>query len=143
LTVRALELAASGSGSSSSLPADGLVWVAVGSLARRELTPASIARGAVVCSDPPPRDWSESVSRALADCGMPGEVIARTPQHWVAGEGEVELALELRVSHHMEQLGSGLQPDDQLVPAAISPLTRDHLRDVFRAVAGVQRNLRR
>jgi signal-transduction protein with cAMP-binding, CBS, and nucleotidyltransferase domain len=196
LTVRALELAASGSGSSSSLPADGLVWVAVGSLARRELTPASIARGAVVCSDPPPRDWSESVSRALADCGMPGEVIARTPQQWVAGEGEdelaltvlverralwrtprdplplagngarervlaaagagvlsdsdartlvdaFELALELRVSHHMEQLGSGLQPDDQLVPAAISPLTRDHLRDVFRAVAGVQRNLRR
>jgi CBS domain-containing protein len=54
-----------------------------------------------------------------------------------------ELALELRIAHHMEQLAAGAKPDDQLLPAAISPLTRDHLRDVFRAIAGVQRNLRR
>jgi hypothetical protein len=52
-----------------------------------------------------------------------------------------ELALELRIGHHMEQLSSGARPDDQLDPAAISPLTRDHLRDVFRAIAGVQRSL--
>jgi CBS domain-containing protein len=259
LTVRILELAASGS--AVSLPADGLVWVAVGSLARRELTPASIARGAVVCSDPPPAGWSQAVAGALAECGMPGEVIARKPAEWeaagdedelaltvlverralwgtpreplplasdgvrsrvltelarraleydpptgfdaesvleasgarsdrldirraavvpivelgrwagaaagfvegstperlqaAANEGVLsdsdartltdafELALELRVAHHMEQLAAGRQPDDQLEPAAISPLTRDHLRDVFRAVAGVQRNLRR
>jgi CBS domain-containing protein len=54
-----------------------------------------------------------------------------------------ELALELRVAHHMEQLAAGAEPDDRLSPAAISPLTRDHLRDVFRAIAGVQRNLAR
>ena len=42
----------------------------------------------------------------------------------------------------MEQLAAGASADDQLEPAAISPLTRDHLRDVFRAVAGVQRGLR-
>ena len=53
-----------------------------------------------------------------------------------------ELAIELRIGHHMEQLAGGLQPDDQLEPATISPLTRDHLRDVFRAVAAVQRRLR-
>ena len=54
-----------------------------------------------------------------------------------------ELALELRIGHHMEQLAAGRRPDDQLVPAAISPLMRDHLRDVFRAVSAVQRGLRR
>jgi CBS domain-containing protein len=52
-----------------------------------------------------------------------------------------ELALELRVSHHMEQVGSGAEPDDRIEPADISPLMRDHLRDVFRAVSTVQRGL--
>ena len=41
LTVRAIELA----GASFQLPEDGLVWVAVGSQARREFTPASRAQG--------------------------------------------------------------------------------------------------
>ena len=53
-----------------------------------------------------------------------------------------ELALELRIGHHMEQLGAGSKPDDWIEIAAISPLMRDHLRDVFRSVAGVQRGLR-
>ncbi|MBV9048322.1 MAG: CBS domain-containing protein [Solirubrobacterales bacterium] len=255
LTSRALELIGPGW----TLPADGLVWVAVGSEARRELTPASLARGAVVCSEPPPRGWTESVAGALRACGLPGEVVARTPDEWLAGdpdeltltvladrralwgtpreplpvaEGEVrarvldalrrralaarpptgfdadavlesdgsrrdllnirhaavvpivelarwagaatgvfegstperlraaslggvisdaeaqtlidafELAVELRVDHHMQQLRAGAAPDDQLTPAMLSPLIRDHLRDVFRAVAGVQRRLR-
>lgn len=257
LTIRALELASA----SFELPADGLVWVAVGSQARRELTPASIARGAVVCSEPPPTGWLDSVSLTLKRCGLIGEVIAHSPGQWteleepdelaltvlvdrralwgtpreplpvgdgkararlldaladralayspptgfdadavlgadgtrsdrldirraavipivelarwggaVAGEVEgstadrlsaaaqdgalseadartladaFELALELRIGHHMEQIAARFSPDDLLDPAAISPLTRDHLRDVFRAVAGVQRGLRR
>ena len=257
LTVRVLELAAP----SIRLPSDGLVWVSVGSQARRELTPASIARGALVCSDPPPAGWVESVGETLERCGLDGTVIARTPAQWLqvdgddelaltvlverralwgtprdplpVAEGEArelvlqalarralayspptgfdadsvlesdgtrsdrldirraavipvvelarwagaaagvvegstperlraaaehgvlsegdsrtlseafELALELRIDHHMERLAAGAAPDDQLEPAAISPLTRDHLRDVFRAVAGVQRGLRR
>jgi CBS domain-containing protein len=53
-----------------------------------------------------------------------------------------ELALELRIGHHMERLADGRVPDDQLDCAAISPLMRDHLRDVFRAVTSVQRRLR-
>jgi CBS domain-containing protein len=256
LTVRALELSAR----TVELPGDGIVWVAVGSQARREMTPASIARGAIVFSQAPPQGWIEAVGELLASCGLPREVIARTPQAWsdadhddeltlmvlverrplwgtprdplpvpvgrprdsvlaalarralaytpptgfdadsvlesdgthtdrldirraavipivelgrwagaAAGLSEgstperlraasadgvlresdaltlteaFELALELRIAHHMEQLASGSAPDDRLEPAEISPLRRDHLRDVFRAVTGVQRGLR-
>ncbi len=255
LTVRAIELA----GRPFRLPPDGLVWVAVGSQARRELTPASIARGAIVCSEAPPVGWTDAISGALTRCGLAGEVVAHTPQQWRDGdhaeeleltvlverralwgtprdplpvaEGEVrdevlaalarralevrpptgfdgdavldadgnrqalldirraavipiielarwagaaaglvdgstperfraaasagvlseadaqtlsdafELALELRIGHHMTQLAAGAQADDAIEPRDISPLTRDHLRDVFRSVAGVQRRL--
>jgi CBS domain-containing protein len=254
LTARALELVEPRG------PAEGLVWVAVGSLARRELTPASLARGAVVCSEQPPAGWTEGVSDALMRCGMVGDVTVRTGQDWAeARDGDelaltvlierralwgtprdplpratdgvrervlaalarralvfdpptgfdaeavieaggtrsalfdirraalipiveiarwagaaadqvegstperlhagaaagvlsqadastlsdaFELALELRIAHHAEQLEAGSKPDDQLVPATLSPLTRDHLRDVFRAIASVQRGLR-
>ena len=53
-----------------------------------------------------------------------------------------ELALELRIGHHMQQLARGASPDDRIEVTEISPLTRDHLRDVFRAVTAVQRRLR-
>jgi CBS domain-containing protein len=256
ITVRALELAAA----TIQLPADGLVWVAVGSQARREMTPASTARGAVVCSEPPPPEWMESVAELLSRCGLIGDVVARAPAQWTASAGEdeleltvlverrplwgtpreplpvaengardrvlaalarralayspptgfdaeavlesdgtrqsqldirraavipivelarwagavagvvdgstperllaagaagaltegdartladaFELALELRIAHHMERLAAGASPDDQISPAKISPLMRDHLRDVFRAVGTVQRRLR-
>jgi CBS domain-containing protein len=257
LTVRVLELVVP----SASLPADGLVWVALGSQARRELTPASVARGALVCSESTPPGWIEDVQSALARCGLPGAVIARSGAQWeasdlkdeltlsvlverralwgtprdplpvvqgpareellgvlarralaytpptgfdadgvleadgarnerldirraavipivelarwagaaagmhegttaerlqgAADEGVLadadartlseafELAHELRIAHHMQQLSAGGRPDDQLEPATLSPLMRDQLRDVFRAVSGVQRRLRR
>ncbi len=256
LTVRVLELVVPSAG----LPADGLVWVAVGSQARRELTPASIARGALVCSEPPPRDWIEDVQAALGRCGIPSTVVARSGAEWLAADLEDELTLsvlverralwgtprdplplaagqaqedvlaelarralaytpptgfdadsvleadgarsdrldirraavipivelarwagaaagmhegttaerllgagdegvlsdadartlseafelahELRIAHHMQQLSAGGRPDDQLEPATLSPLMRDQLRDVFRSVSGVQRRLR-
>jgi CBS domain-containing protein len=53
-----------------------------------------------------------------------------------------ELALELRIVHQLEQLAAGEVPDDLLDPARMSPLTRSHLRDVFRAVSAVTRELR-
>jgi CBS domain-containing protein len=239
------------------------VWVAVGSQARRELTPASIARGAVVASVPVAPDWTDSVASVLRACGFfSDEVVARTTAEWAAVDGEsadelglsllverrplwgtpidplpvvdeqtrpavaealarralavvpptgfdgdavlqadgtrsgqldirraavvplvelarwgsalagvvegstperlhaaaecsalsagdartlaeaFELALELRIGHHMERLVARQTPDDQLDPAEISPLMRDHLRDVFRAVGSVQRKLR-
>jgi CBS domain-containing protein len=53
-----------------------------------------------------------------------------------------ELVLELRIAHQLEQLTAGEPADDLLDPAALSPLTRGHLRDVFRAVSTVTRELR-
>jgi CBS domain-containing protein len=52
-----------------------------------------------------------------------------------------ELALELRLNHHMERLAADETPDDVVTTANMSLLARDHLRDVFRAVAAVQRSL--
>jgi CBS domain-containing protein len=253
LTTRALELAAPA-------PGEGLVWVAVGSQARRELTPASIPRGAVVSSGPVPPEWTQAVRAVLGAFGFfSDEVVTRTAAEWASSRGEdelslsvlverrvlwgtpidplpvvedgersalaratarralaavpptgfdgdavlqadgtrsaqldirqsaiapivelgrwgsavaglvegstperlraaaaagamtegdartladaFELGLELRIGHHMEQLAAGRPPDDLLDPAQISPLMRDHLRDVFRAVGSVQRRL--
>jgi CBS domain-containing protein len=255
LTGRALELAGPA-------PAEGLVWVAVGSQARRELTPGSTPQGAVVASGPVPSGWLQSAASALSRTGVAAELIARSPAGWASFAAEsadelglavlverralwgtpidplpvveegaraailaalarraldaapptgfdgdavlgadgtrsprldirraaiapivelarwgsaaagvvegstperlhaaadcgalrdedartlaeaFELGLELRIGHHMERLAEGLAPDDELDCARISPLSRDHLRDVFRAVSGVQGRLR-
>jgi CBS domain-containing protein len=255
LVVRVLEL----SDPTRELGANGTIWVALGSQARREMTPASIPRGALVCSEQPPEGWRGAVAETLARCGLSDEVVAHAPGEWagadyddelvltvlierrplwgtpreplpvlegpareravqalarralsvrpptgfdgdavlqldgtrsshldirraavipivelgrwagaaagltqgstperlqaaaadgVIGQSDAdtlteafELALELRVAHHMQQLAAGRRPDDRIEPRAVSPLTRDHLRDVFRAVAGVQRGL--
>jgi CBS domain-containing protein len=256
LTTRSLELA----GQVAGLPHEGVVWVAVGSHARRELTPASAARGAVVCSEPPSPAWVDAAGSALGACGLQRRVIARGSREWLSAGGEdklavavlvdrralfgtpreplpladgvdrdalvavlagralaslpptgfdadgvlelggarserldigraalgpiaaiarwagaaagltggstterlrvaaargvlsgadaatltdsFELVFELRVAHHLERLAADLPPDDLVEPATMSPLARDHLRDVFRAIAGVQRRLR-
>jgi len=256
LTIRVLELARPVDRRSH----DGLVWLALGSQARRELTPASIPRGALLFSDAPPAGWLKSVTAGMRRCGLTAEVTARRSAQWIdsgdrdelgltvlierrplwgtptealpvvegpartrvlaalarraldstpptgfdgdrvlgqdggrsdrldirraavipivelarwggAAAGATEgstperlaaaaadgvlstadartltdafgLAFELRIGHQMEQLAAGEVPDDLLDPAAMSALTRDYLRDVFRAVAGVQRTLR-
>ena len=89
VTCRALELAPT----ADALPDDGLVWVAVGSQARRELTPASVPRGAVVCSDPPPPGWLTGVTATLASCGVGGELVARSASEWTLAADDDELAL--------------------------------------------------
>ena len=255
LTTRALELAGPA-------PARGLVWVAVGSQARRELTPGSTLQGAMVASGAVPGEWMRSAASVLARCGFPGEIVARSTEQWASASTEssdelglavlverralwgtpvdplpvvedatrqaivaalarralaaapptgfdgdavleadgtrsarldirraaiapivelarwgsatagvvegstperlqaaadcgalrdndartlveaFELGLELRIAHHMERLAEGRTPDDELDCAQISPLLRDHLRDVFRAVSAVQGGLR-
>jgi CBS domain-containing protein len=262
VTQRALTLESAGDGS---LERAGAVLVAVGSQARRELTPASRPRVALVCSEPPASGRLERVGAALARCGLDGASgpAARSAGEWAAsasggdddglalavladrrllwgtpreplpvasgverarllealaararahspptgfGEAAVlgldgrrsdrldirraavapivdlaswagvaagrtegstldrieaasaagvltgadartladafELVYELRVAHHMEQLAAGEAVDDLLDPAVMSALTRSHLRDVFRALAAVQRTLR-
>lgn len=256
LTCRAIELALP----QAELEQPGIVWVAVGSQARRELTLASTRRGALVCSAQPPAQWLDALAPALSICGIGGPIVAHDPKQWthaaardelalsvlsdrralwgtpaeplpiadgtartrlldglaahafthnpptgfeadtvlrldgrrsdrldirlsvivpiaalgrwaaaMAGNDEVstperlraaaaegvlqesqastlveafELALELRIVHQLEQLAAGETPDDLLDPAVMSPLTRGHLRDVFRAVGTVTRELR-
>jgi CBS domain-containing protein len=256
LTRRALDLVTE---ATDPLP-DGVVWVALGSLARRELTPASIKRGAIIhVADRPPSDeWLEAARDATTRCGIVGPVIAREAAAWTADVGSDELALsvladrralwgtpveplpvaegaareallqalaeqafalplptgfdteavltaegrysrlnireaaivpiaglarwaafragaeegstlerlraaadagvltaeqaqtlveafglamELRIGHHLEQVEAGQAPDDLVDAAGLSPLTRGRLRDVFRAVSAVQREL--
>ncbi len=257
LTRRTLELVAA-----NGAPAGkGIVWVSLGSQARRELTPASTRRGAVIHDPdlPPAPEWLAAVESALAHCGVQGPVVARDAQGWRAragddelalsvladrrllwgtpvqplpiaegaahaelldalaqraftaalptgfdaggvltregrhsrlnvrsaaiipiaaiarwaaaaadaGEGSTperlraaadagvlrgdqaetlteafELALELRIVHQLEQIAAGEAPDDLLDAAAMSALTRGRLRDVFRAVSTVSRELR-
>jgi CBS domain-containing protein len=52
-----------------------------------------------------------------------------------------ELVLELRIVHQMEQIAAGRPPDDVLDPATMTPLSRGHLREVFRAVSSIVRRL--
>lgn len=256
LTSRAIELAPPSPGP----PEEGLVWLAVGSQARRELTLASVRRGALVYSRRPSEAWLQAIAPGLARCGVEGPVVADDAAGWsraasrdelalsvladrralwgtpvqplptadgaararllealaahafnhspptgfdadtvlrldgrrsdrlnirlsaivpiaalgrwaaaVAGSEEgstpdrlraaaadgvlresqastlaeaFELALELRIVHHLEQLDAGQPADDLLDPGAMSPLTRGHLREVFRAVGTVTRELR-
>jgi CBS domain-containing protein len=56
-------------------------------------------------------------------------------------EEAFEFLTELRLTHQVDQLRRGEQPDDFLDPAALSPLTRRYLREAFRAVAATQRGL--
>ncbi len=256
LTRRALDLVTAATGP---LP-EGVVWVALGSLARRELTPASVKRGAIIhaAGAPPPDAWLEAARDATTRCGIVGPVLARDGDAWMADAGDDELALsvladrrvlwgtpadslpvaegaqreallralaeqaltlplptgfdteavltaegrysrlnireaaivpiaaiarwaavragadagstperlraaaeagvmredqartlieafdlalELRIGHQLEQVEAGQAPDDLLDAAAMSPLTRGRLRDVFRAVSAVQREL--
>jgi CBS domain-containing protein len=258
LTARALELATA----HGELPPEGIVWVAVGSQGRRELTLASTRRGAFVHDTELEfdRQGLKELRPALALCGIGGAVVARDSAQWVrraplddlalevvcdrrtlwgtpgeplpvaegnervaliealstyafghslptgfdaesvlslegvrrerldirraaivpiaalarwaavsAGDGvgstaerlraaaaegvmsddqaqtlaeAFELALELRIVHQLDQLAAGTTPDDLLGAGDMSPLTRTHLRDVFRAVSAVARELR-
>jgi CBS domain-containing protein len=52
-----------------------------------------------------------------------------------------ELFTELRLEHQVQQLRTGVPPDNYLDPNDLSALTRSYLREAFRAVASVQRRL--
>jgi CBS domain-containing protein len=93
LTRRALELV-----DADGAPADpGVVWVSLGSQARRELTPASTRRGAVIHDPeaPPSPEWLTAIEAALAPCGLTGPVVAHDAAGWMARAGEDELALSV------------------------------------------------
>jgi CBS domain-containing protein len=56
-------------------------------------------------------------------------------------EDAFALITGLRLGHQIEQLRAGESPDDFVDPAALSPLTRTHLKEAFRAVASIQKRV--
>ena len=52
-----------------------------------------------------------------------------------------ELFTELRLAHQVEQLREGAEPDNLLELRDLSPLTRSHVKEAFRAVASVQKRI--
>jgi CBS domain-containing protein len=75
--------------------------------------------------------------RAAADAGVLSVAEARTLEEAHAVFSTV------RLDHQVTQLKDGARPDDHVDPRSLGPLARHHLRDAFRAVASVQRNLER
>lgn len=92
LTSRALELAGADAGP----PPDagcapdagpslgGLVWVTVGSQARRELTFTSTRRGALITEGSTPPGWPQALVAALPAAGVTGTPVARDGADWRA-----------------------------------------------------------
>ena len=52
-----------------------------------------------------------------------------------------EIVMRIRLEHHAAQIEAGAVPDNVVDPSALSPLTRAHLREAFRAVAHAQKRL--
>ena len=52
-----------------------------------------------------------------------------------------DLVCQLRLDHQVAQLRAGVAPDDFLDPGELNPLSRNYLKEAFRAVASVQRNI--
>jgi CBS domain-containing protein len=52
-----------------------------------------------------------------------------------------ELISALRLGHQVDQLRAGIAPDDFVDPSSLSPLTRSHLKEAFRAVAAIQKRM--
>ena len=71
--------------------------------------------------------------RAAADAGTLSAADAHTL------EDAFELITSLRLAHQVDQLRAGEEPDDFVDPAALSSLTRTHLKEAFRAVASIQK----
>jgi CBS domain-containing protein len=72
--------------------------------------------------------------RGAADEGVLGTTEARVL------EEAFELFSALRLEHQVDQIAQGDEPDNNLDPARLDPLTRRYLRDAFREVTAVQRS---
>jgi len=73
--------------------------------------------------------------RAAAAAGTLPEADARSL------EDAFELICGLRLRHQVDQLRSGQTPDDFVDPARLSPLMRTQLKEAFRSVRSIQKNL--
>jgi len=73
--------------------------------------------------------------RSAAAAGTLPEADARTL------EDAFVLLTALRLEHQVGQLRARRQPDDHVDPARLSTLTRSHLKEAFRCVASIQRQV--
>ncbi len=73
--------------------------------------------------------------RAAASAGTLTEADAETLRD------AFDLFAELRIGHQVQQLRTGQTPDNYIDPATLSRLTRAHLKEAFRAVASIQKQI--
>jgi CBS domain-containing protein len=52
-----------------------------------------------------------------------------------------ELCTEMRMEHQLDQIRRGIPPDNYLAPSSLSSIARSSLKDAFRGVAAVQREI--
>ncbi len=128
LTSRALELGRPDAG----LPPDGLVWVTVGSQARRELTFTSTRRGALIAEGPMAPEWARAIAASLPAAGMTGPPVLHPGADWrtAALHGD---ALALAVLADRRVLWG---TPTRTLPVAGGP-DRDRLLALLRAPAAV------
>jgi CBS domain-containing protein len=93
-----------------------------------------LARYAALKGDIPANHTLDRL-HAAADQGILGGSEARVL------EEAFELFSALRLDHQVEQLERGSEPDDELDPEELDPLTRRYLRDAFREVDAVQKSV--
>ena len=73
--------------------------------------------------------------------GVAGASGTLTPFDAVTLQEAFDLVCQLRLDHQVAQLQAGVEPDDFLDPDELNPLTRNYLKEAFRAVASVQRHI--
>jgi CBS domain-containing protein len=79
------------------LPAEGVVWLALGSHARRELTLLSRPIGALAADVALPAEFLARLAETIEACGVPGMVTARPTASWEAAPLSDALAVALLV----------------------------------------------
>jgi CBS domain-containing protein len=73
--------------------------------------------------------------QAASDCGT------LTSSDALTLRDAFELTSQLRLDHQVAQLIAGLEPNDEIELAELSPLQRNYLKETFRAVISVQRRV--
>ncbi len=81
---------------------------------------------------------SASTTERLRVAGVAGTL---SPRDAHTLQDAFELVGGLRLAHQVQQLRAGSEPDDYVDPATLSPLTRSHLKEAFRAVASIQKRV--
>jgi CBS domain-containing protein len=70
-----------------------------------------------------------------------GDYGTLTPSDALTLRDAFELTSQLRLDHQVAQLVAGVEPNDVVELAALSPLQRNYLKETFRAIVSVQRRV--